>query len=96
MRDTFEKFQPSDRGRFGDNEYCGESEVEKLPAKGGKKLHDLGCTIVRRSERAVLVKLDQNGRNEWFPLSQVELTPQGGGRYSIACPEWVLKQKGLV
>lgn len=96
MRDTFEKFQPSDRGRFGDNEQRDDNEVERLPAKGGKKLHELDCTIVRRTERAVLVKLDQNGREEWFPLSQVELTPLGRGRYSIACPEWTLKQKGFV
>lgn len=95
MRDTFDQFQPRDRGRFGDNE-SRETEVERLPAKGGKKLHDLECTVVRRSERAAQLRIAHNGREEWFPLSQIELTPLGGGKYTAAVPEWILKEKGLV
>jgi len=93
-RDTFEKFQAPDRGRFGDNEYR-DNEVERLPSKGGKKLHDLNCVVVERRAHAVKVRLDSNGRYEWFPLSQVELTPVGRA-HSIAVPEWLLKSKGLV
>lgn len=97
MRDTFEKFQQPDRGRFADNEYRGDNEVERLPVRGGKKLHDLDCVVVERRERAVKVRLASNGRTEWFPLSQAELTPKENGQgHSIAVPEWILREKGIV
>jgi hypothetical protein len=95
MRDTFERFQPRDRGRFGDSEQA--DEVERLPAKGGRKLHDLDCVVLDRRERAVKVRLASNGRSEWFPLSQVEVSSKEGGKdHVITVPEWILTQKGIV
>jgi hypothetical protein len=96
MRDTFQRFQPQDRGRFGDNEQR-DNEVERQPSKGGKKLHDLDCDVISHSERAVKVRLHSNGRTDWFPLSQCEVTPKEDGRgHSIAVPEWLLTSKGIL
>lgn len=94
MRDTYDRFQPQDRGRFGDNEY-GSQEVEKRT--GSKKLHDLDCAVIERRERAVKVRLQSNGRYEWFPLSHCEVSAKENGRgHSIAVPEWLLNQKGIL
>lgn len=95
MRDTFERFQPRERGRFGDNEQS--SEVDRLPAKGGRKLHDLACDVLGQTERAVKVRLSSNRRIEWFPLAQVEVSRNEDGKgHTIAVPEWILTQKGIV
>lgn len=95
MRDTFDQFQPRERGRFGDN------EVERLPNRGGKKLHDLACDVIERRERAVKVRLHANGRTEWFPLAHCEVSRserQPGARngHTITVPEWLLNQKGIL
>lgn len=71
-----------------------EGEVEKISGTR-KKLHDLDCTILKRGERSVFVLLHQNGRKENFPLSQVEISPKGKA-HTIAVPEWLLIDRGLV
>lgn len=68
-------------------------------------LHDVAVVLLRRAERAVLLKRfafrdHADEQPVWFPLSLVELMDNGadganGTRsHTLTCPEWKLKQEG--
>lgn len=94
MRDSFDKFQPADRGRFGDNE-ADSREVKKLSRSAS--LNDITVTVTRKTERAALVRDIATGREFWLPLSQIELSPLAGGKsYNCAIPHWLCKENGIL
>lgn len=106
--DTFDRFQPRDRGRFGDN--------ERAPAggrvSGASDLHDVDVAFHHKTDRAILVSIDGNAaRAVWLPKSQVEFElvagryVDGTNRDGFACqfalarvtlPERLGKEKRLL
>jgi hypothetical protein len=59
-------------------------------------LIDLGATLIRTTERAILVR-DSEGAEAWLPLSQVEvvgaMTP--GKVIVVTAPQWLVDDKEL-
>lgn len=105
-RDTFDAFQPQERGRFGDNEFAADQPAR---LKGGAKLHDLAMILHVDMERprAVLAGLTEDRRAAvWLPKSQVEIVTIGPQERKlrgiviqavrITLPEWLAKEKGLI
>jgi hypothetical protein len=107
--DTFDRFQPPDRGRFGDNEMA--REPSRQPRfTGASDLKDIELKQHHKTLQAVLVS---NGRHDhkpvWLPLSHVEIEDTGrteriwndDRRWSapvviVTLPEWLAKAKGLI
>lgn len=111
MRDTFDRFQPSDRGRFGDNEATPARAPRKGPrVTGASDLVDLDLCFHAKTGKALLVSAGDEAKAVWLPLSQVgfEFIP---GRYhvgtlkggrdrefavaKVTLPEWLAVAKGL-
>ncbi len=98
--DTFDRFQPRERGRFGDNEMA--------PPRGGRvtgasDLVDVTliylCTL--RSGKAMGFGHDRKhvGPPIYLPLSQIECEPKptmNGQAIAVTLPQWMAKQKGLI
>lgn len=108
--DTFDKFQPPDRGRFGDNEMAPEPRASGPRVTGASDLKDIELKQHHKTGDAVLVS---NGRHDhkpvWLPLSHVEIEPLD--RYErvwndsyrnhaqvivVTLPEWLAREKGLI
>lgn len=96
-RDTFDRFQPPARGRFGDN--------EQAPRRGGPRvtgasdLRDLTLQWRMEKENAIAVTKpgDDDARWAWLPKSQIEYERKAGGReVVVTLPEWLAVEKGLV
>ncbi len=93
-RDTFDHFQPRDRGLFGDNE---QRESESRVTRSN--LCDL--TLVFRMERplAIAVSDPAAGANApmiWLPKSQCEFEMKSATVVEVSMPSWLAKEKGLV
>ncbi len=109
MKDSFEKFQAPDRGRFGDNEAAPE-RARGPSVTGASDLKDLELKQHARTASAVLVSDGQNAHKpQWLPLSQVEI--EETGRFErvwnddyrerapvviVTLPEWLARSKGLI
>lgn len=94
--DSFDRFQPQQRGRFGDNEYRSE-QPERL--KGGAKLHDLTLTLRNDKKPLAIAVTDPARRGSewiWLPRSQIEIQSVTGTAIVVTVPEWLAKEKGLV
>lgn len=106
-RDTFDRFQPSERGRFGDNEHA--------PIRGNDSarsdLVDVMVAIHHGTPNALLVSSDgRNAAAQWLPRTKIEIehTPRrviGDDREGrevelavaiVTLPRWLAKAKGLV
>lgn len=106
-RDTFDRFQAPDRGRFGDNEHA--------PIRGNDSvrsdLTDIDVPVHFKSAKALLVSLDGKQANvKWLPLSQIEFVWKGrimvGERKdgqladlevaTVTLPRWLARDKGLI
>lgn len=65
-----------------------------------KKYHDLAdvcVTLIRQTDRAVLVSTGNAKEAVWLPLAQIELAADGNGQtYTLTCPQWLAEEKGLV
>ena len=60
-------------------------------------LVDIAGIVIERREKAVW--LNDGTKKVWLPLSQVELDPEDAGAghaVSVAMPEWLAKEKGLI
>lgn len=81
-------FNDPPRGRFGDRE-LEDRRVERV------SLEEFQVRLVHRTERAALCKDLGTGKEDWFPLSLVELSPIVGrrGEYTITMPTRIAKQK---
>jgi hypothetical protein len=90
-RDSFDLFQPRDRGRFGDNEYSNP----RVNAGAKSTLVDLDLSYCGQTSKAVGVKA---GGSEWIwlPKSQIEFEMTGTRTVRVTLPRWLAKEKGLV
>ena len=57
---------------------------------------DIDVLIVHQTERAVLVKADEDADGVWLPLSQVEIDGEPGGYGVVTLPVWLAEEKELV
>lgn len=107
--DAFDKFQPPDRGRFGDNEAAPRT-ARGPRVTGASDLKDLELLRHAKTDSAVLVS---DGRTDhkpqWLPLSQVEVEETGRTEHvwnddrrsyapvvKVTLPEWLARDKGLI
>lgn len=71
-RDTFDRFQEPDRGRFGDNDY--QPSPRRGRVHGASDLVDLTVALHHETVKAVLVSADgTEARAAWLPKSVVEI-----------------------
>lgn len=60
-------------------------------------LVDIAGIVIERREKALW--LNAGTSKAWLPLSQIELDPRdasAGHSVSVAMPEWLAKEKGLI
>jgi hypothetical protein len=110
MGDTFDRFTPPDRGRFGDNESAPDPKPRGPKITGSSDLKDLELVLHHQTQSAVLVSTGSIGTKPvWIPKSQCEFVATGrypqiwnDGRRKIApevllrLPEWLGRDKGLI
>lgn len=92
--DTFDRFTPPERGRFGDNE-------QARPARS-KRIDEIKLDIhlVLRMEKPRAIAVTPIGMDAlawiWLPRSKVQIARLRGSRtITVTMPEWLAKQKGL-
>jgi hypothetical protein len=69
--------------------------MSRSPYQSG--LVDIAGIVIERREKAVW--LNAGTSKAWLPLSQIEMDPPGadaGHSVSVAMPEWLAKEKGLI
>lgn len=100
MKDTFDRFTPFDRGRFGDNESASSPTREAR-----SNLVDLDLVLHNDHKRKAAIAVSTSGSTEfydwkWLPRSKIEYEAKGlvGGvnRVKVTLPEWLAKAKGLI
>jgi hypothetical protein len=110
MKDSFEKFQTPDRGRFGDNESAPERTPRGPRVTGASDLKDIELKQHAKTASAILVSDGQNGHKPvWLPLSQIEIEDTGRTErvwnddrrhyapvVKVTLPEWLALAKGLI
>lgn len=111
-RDAFDRFQPRERGLFGDNEQA------EAPGRGPRPrvtnasdLVDITLVLHHQTDRAVLVSITgEEARAVWLPKSRIEVERTGGGIVGtrkdgaqmsletvvVTVPEGLAKDKGLL
>ena len=110
-RDTFDKFQPPDRGRFGDNEMA-SPRASRPRVTGASDLIDLDLVLHHATDKAILVSIDGNEhRAVWLPKAAIEFEPQPPpyvtgtlkngrqipmARVEVTLPGPLAKAKGLI
>ena len=57
-------------------------------------LLDLDVILVHTTDRAALVKEDEEAEGVWLPLSQIEIDGDGD-TCTVTLPEWLAIEKGL-
>jgi hypothetical protein len=106
--DTFDRFQPPERGRFGDNEMAQPRSGPRVT--GASDLKDLELHQHAKTAKAVLVSDGKHGsKPQWLPLSEVEIVDTGRSgkiwnddRRSwapiviVTLPEWLAREKRLI
>lgn len=61
------------------------------------KIADLTVKLHQETDRAILVSDDGDlEKAVWLPKSQVEFEKQRGDVITVACPEWLAKERGLI
>ena len=97
MRETFDRFQQPDRGRFGDNEHSSSPTKESR-----SDLVDLDLILKNDRPRTKAIAVTRDGNSEdwiWLPRSQIEVEPKGlgpqGNKVRVSMPAWLAKEKGL-
>lgn len=93
-RDTYDRFQPRERGMFGENEYRRE-EVTK------SNLVDIDVFLHNDnpSKKAIAVSLDIRtpfAKWAWLPRSLIEYERTGANQVRVTLPERAAKEKGLI
>lgn len=99
-RDTFDHFQPQDRGMFGENEQ--RSDSDKVTKSNLCDL-DLFCHNDNPSKLAIAVSQDiatPFAKWIWLPRSLIEIVKTGSIRdvstVRVTLPERVAREKGLI
>lgn len=93
-RDTYDRFQPRERGMFGENEYRRE-EVTK------SNLCDLDLILHNDNpaKKAIAVSLDIRTpfpKWSWLPRSLIEYERTGANTVRVTLPEGTAKEKRLI
>jgi hypothetical protein len=95
--DAFSRFQPRERGRFGENEFADDS-----PTKAARSnLVDLDLILYNDNpaKKAIAVSLKGGAPFEawvWLPRSKIEYEKRPRGMVHVALPENLAKEKGLI
>lgn len=58
-------------------------------------LIDLDVTILRETERAVLVGTPDLTEPTWLPLSLIEINIRRGSEAEITLPRWMAEERGM-
>lgn len=93
-RDTFDHFQPRDRGLFGENEQ--RRDDDKVT-----KSNLVDLTLLLQIERplSIAVRDPVKGASApfiWLPKSQIEYEKKSASTVVVWLPQWLAKEKGLV
>jgi hypothetical protein len=97
-RDTFDRFTPPERGRFGENEAGSERVVKS-------NLVDLDLYLRNDNpdKKAIAVSLEPDAKFDawaWLPRSRIEYETKAIVRstkvVSVTLPEPLAKEKGLI
>lgn len=93
-RDTFDMFQPRDRGRFGDN----ETAPRRGGVTGSSDLTDLTLQLQQDRPLAIMVTDPAKPGSKWIslPKSAIEYREIGKGAVEVTLPRSLAKEKGLV
>jgi hypothetical protein len=104
--DTFDKFAPPERGRFGDNEAASEPLVRGPRVTGASDLRDLNLTLHNDNpaKKAIAVSESECTPFEdwkWLLRSLIEYEEIGigvnGNRLvRVTLPERLAREKGLI
>lgn len=98
-RDTFERFQPHERGMFGDNEQRRDDQVTK------SNLCDLDFWLRNDNpaKKAIAISAEREtpfAQWVWLPRSLIEYERTGAVRGTptvrVTLPEYAAKEKGLI
>lgn len=91
-RDSFDRFNPPERGRFGDNESVRGNESVR------SDLVDLLLTL--RMEKPLAIAVTDPAKPGaawiWLPKSQIEFEKKSATVVAVTVPEWLAQDKGLV
>ena len=60
------------------------------------ELVDLDVVLVHETERAILVRLTEDGEKVWLPLAAVEVNERKARTANITLPEALALEKGLI
>jgi hypothetical protein len=90
-RDTYDMFNRSERGRFGDAEVRGNESVRS-------DLVDF--TFLLRDEKPLALAVSQTEGSQakwiWLPKSKIEFVLKGKGLVEVTMPQWLAREKGLI
>lgn len=59
-------------------------------------LVDVEVIIVHQTDKAVLVKSDEEADGVWLPLSQCEVDGEPGSVGGVTLPDWLATEKELI
>jgi hypothetical protein len=97
-RDTFDRFQPQERGLFGDNEHEQVRTGRGPRVTGSSDLKDL--TLNLHDERPLAICVSDpdkvHGPKIWLPKSLIEYEHAAGGKVVVTLPGWLVEREGLV
>lgn len=92
MRDTFDRFQPRERGRFGDNE--SDDRVERVEL--------VRRNLVWRMDKGGATAFSREAGSGqqwiWLPRSQIRINEVSRGPVpwcEVFLPRWLAEKKGL-
>jgi hypothetical protein len=103
-RDAFDRFQPRERGRFGDNERASArlgrgSDPERLVDFEHGKLGPLRLCVDRPGSGSIAVVRAGDDRGApliWLPRKSIQYRAIGGGLVEVTMPEWLALDRGLI
>ncbi len=95
-RDTFDMFEKSDRGRFGDNEQHRPGNGPRV--SGASDLVDIALTFKDERPASIAVVDPSKPGSKWIflPKSQIEFEHGASGSVVVTIPQWLAREKGLV
>jgi hypothetical protein len=107
-RDTFEMFDPPQRGRFGDNEQRPDDALRATRVTGASDLVDLDMIHHTDAAKPKAIKVSYGDIRQavWLARSLIKVEETGAltriyaGRYDqkvrVTLPQWLALEKGLI
>ena len=97
FRDTYEGFEPMERGLFGENELR-DKPGDSQETERNVRLKDI--KLVLKDDRPVSIAVVRPDKpyEKWIflPKSQIEFAHTSGGLIEVTLPEWLARDKGLI